>query len=85
LALFVAVKGLIFLSINTFGLNVMVVASFTLAAGTLISFVMANAVVAARGFLLPYVCKKDHQSNLQSQVDSSSSKIRHEDFLITSS
>ena len=36
----------------------MVVASFTFAAGTLLSFVMANAVVAARGLLLPYVCKK---------------------------
>lgn len=64
---------------------VMVVASFTLAAGTLISFVMANAVVAARGFLLPYVCKKDHQTNLRNHVNSSSSKMSHEDFLITSS
>ena len=60
----------------------MVVASFTLAAGTLLSFVMANAVVAARGFLLPYVCKKDSASNENTNVKS---HTRHEEFLISTS
>ena len=41
----------------------MVVASLTFAVGTLLSFVMANAVVAARGFLLPYTCKKDDEDD----------------------
>ena len=68
----------------------MVVASITFAAGTLLSFVMANAVVAARGLLLPYVCKKkcqhccnhgDDVNNNNGGVDfassSSGSKTRH--------
>ena len=36
----------------------MVVASLTFTVGTLLSFVMANAVVAARGLLLPYTYNK---------------------------
>ena len=82
-------------------IDVMVVASFTFAAGTLLSFVMANAVVAARGLLLTYVCKKkcqhcchhdDDVNNNHGGVNFGSSrrsKARHriheDDFLISSS
>lgn len=61
---------------------VMVVATLSLAAGTLLSFVMANAVVAARGFLLPYTCKK---KDVDGGSPSKQPLMSEEDFLITSS
>lgn len=64
----------------------MVVASLSLAAGTVLTFLMANAVVVARGFLLPYTCEKDRESETGEKNEEQKSKWTKEDeiLLITS-